>query len=122
VKNELPVVCFNKTFNPDQLSNRYISGKIKKKLKSSIFWDIMLCSKKQVASRAVSAICFMLVSFLAYSSTLKIEATCFSETSVDFQRTTRHIPDDRTLHTNGCGTSTTIMEKLLARNAYRTTS
>jgi hypothetical protein len=28
---------------------------------------------------------FMLVSCLAYSSTLKMEATCFSETSVDFQ-------------------------------------
>jgi hypothetical protein len=38
---------------------------------------------------------------LADSSTLKIEATCFSETSVDFQRTTRHyIPEDRTLHCN----------------------
>jgi hypothetical protein len=33
------------------------------------------------------ATCFMLVSCLAYSSTLKMEATYFSETSVDFQRT-----------------------------------
>jgi hypothetical protein len=31
---------------------------------------------------------FTLVSCLAYSSTLKMEATCPSETSVDFQRTT----------------------------------
>jgi hypothetical protein len=31
----------------------------------------------------------MLVSFLAYSSTLKMEAACSSEKSVDFQRITR---------------------------------
>jgi hypothetical protein len=44
-----------------------------------------------------------LVSWSAYSSTLKIEATCFSETSVDFQRTTRrHIPEDGTLQANSC--------------------
>jgi hypothetical protein len=30
----------------------------------------------------------MLVSCLAYSSTLKMEAKCSSETSVEFQRTT----------------------------------
>jgi hypothetical protein len=49
--------------------------------------------------------CFMLVSYLAYSYTLtlKIEATCSSETSVDFQRTTRcYILGDRTLHNNCC--------------------
>jgi hypothetical protein len=44
--------------------------------------------------------CFMLVSFLAYSSTMKMAATCSSETSVGFQQTMRHytyIPDGRTL-------------------------
>jgi hypothetical protein len=42
----------------------------------------------------------MLVSFLAYSSTLKMETTCSSETLVDFQQTTWHyIPENRTLHT-----------------------
>jgi hypothetical protein len=47
---------------------------------------------KQVAGRAVLS-CF------AYSLTLKVEATCSSKTSVDFQRTTWHyIPQDRTLH------------------------
>jgi hypothetical protein len=36
------------------------------------------------------------ISFLGYFSTLKMEATCSSVTSVDFQRTTRcHIPEDR---------------------------
>jgi hypothetical protein len=44
---------------------------------------------------------FMLVSCLAYSSTLKMEATCCSEMSVDFQWTTRHyIPEHRTLLKN----------------------
>jgi hypothetical protein len=42
---------------------------------------------------------FTLLSCLAYSSTLQMEAVCSSETSVDFQRTTRrYIPEDRTLH------------------------
>jgi hypothetical protein len=36
---------------------------------------------------------------LAYSSTLKMVATCYSEKHVDFKRTTRrYIPEDRTLH------------------------
>jgi hypothetical protein len=45
------------------------------------------------------ATCFMLVSCLAYSSNLRMKATCSSKTSADFQRTTRrYIPEDRTLH------------------------
>jgi hypothetical protein len=37
------------------------------------------------------------------SSTLKMEAICSSETSVETQRTTRrHIPEDDTLHNHGC--------------------
>jgi hypothetical protein len=44
--------------------------------------------------------CLILVSCLAYSSTLKIEATGSSEISVDFQRTTQsYIPQDRN-HSN----------------------
>jgi hypothetical protein len=44
-----------------------------------------------------------MVSCSAYSSTLKMEATCFSETSVDFQRTTRrYITEDRTLCNHRC--------------------
>jgi hypothetical protein len=47
--------------------------------------------------------CFMLVSCLAYSSTLKLEETCSSETPADFQRTTRrYIPEDGTLHNHRC--------------------
>jgi hypothetical protein len=46
---------------------------------------------------------FMLVSCLAYSSTLKMKATCSSETSVDFQRTTqRYIPEKRTFQGHRC--------------------
>jgi hypothetical protein len=47
--------------------------------------------------------CFILVSNLAYFSTLKMEATCFFETSVDLQRTTRrYISEDRTPHKHRC--------------------
>jgi hypothetical protein len=45
----------------------------------------------------------LLVSCLGYFLTLKIEATCSYETSVDFQRTTRrYIPEDGTLHNHRC--------------------
>jgi hypothetical protein len=41
-----------------------------------------------------------------YFSTLKMEATCFSEMSVDFQRTTRcYIPEDRTLREKSSSSS-----------------
>jgi hypothetical protein len=45
---------------------------------------------------------FMLVSCLAYSSTLKMVATCFSGTSVDFQQATGgYIPEVRILKPYG---------------------
>jgi hypothetical protein len=54
-------------------------------------------------NQALLAARFMPVSCLAYSSTLKMEATCSSGTSVDFQRTARrYIPEDRTLHGHRC--------------------
>jgi hypothetical protein len=50
---------------------------------------------------ALLAICFTLYSCVAYSSAPKLEATCFSETSVDFQRTTRrYILEYITLHSH----------------------
>jgi hypothetical protein len=88
---------------------------------SSIFWDITPCNplkhnqcfggmcrlhfKDQRIRQArnkpgISAchIAFTLVSYLAYSSALKMEATYSSETLVEFQRTTRrYIPEDITL-------------------------
>jgi hypothetical protein len=54
-------------------------------------------------SQTLLAICFVLVSCLAYSSALKNEATCSSETSDDFQRTTYgFIPEDVTLRNRRC--------------------
>jgi hypothetical protein len=44
---------------------------------------------KQRVSRVYLATCFTVVSCFAFSSTIKIEAICSSETSVYFQRTTR---------------------------------
>jgi hypothetical protein len=56
-------------------------------------------NEREGGSSAELATCFALVSWLTYFSTLRMEATCSSETSVDFQRTTRrYIPEDRTLH------------------------
>jgi hypothetical protein len=44
---------------------------------------------------ALLAACFTLVYWLAYFPTLKLEAICSSEMSVDFHRTTRcYIPED----------------------------
>jgi hypothetical protein len=62
-----------------------------------------LLRKKGTNKQALLATCFTLASCLAYSSTLKIEATCSSETSVDFQWTTRrYIPENRTLQNRRC--------------------
>jgi hypothetical protein len=50
---------------------------------------------KHKNTRLLSA--FTLIYCSAYSSTLKMEAVCSSETSIDFQRTTRrYIPDNST--------------------------
>jgi hypothetical protein len=49
---------------------------------SYIFWDITLCSPLKVNRRLPPD--FTQISFLVYFSTLKMEATCSSETSVDF--------------------------------------
>jgi hypothetical protein len=62
---------------------------------SSIFWDIMPCSPLKV-NRRFGGICGLRRQcYSSYSSTLKMEATFSSETSVDFQLTTQRY---RTLH------------------------
>jgi hypothetical protein len=74
-------------------------------MKSYFFCYVTLCNPLKVnrRSRALLATCFMLVSCLSYSSTLKMEATCSSETSVEFKLTTRrYIPEARTLQTIRC--------------------
>jgi hypothetical protein len=55
-------------------------------------------SKKLVVSKDLLQSAAILVSSLAYSSTLKMEAICFPETSADSQRTTwRYTLEGRTL-------------------------
>jgi hypothetical protein len=72
-------------------------------VQSSVFWYMTPCSllkskKPGWSMRQAQVSCFTLVSYVVYFSTLKMEATCSSETSSDFQRTTRRsIPEDRTL-------------------------
>jgi hypothetical protein len=58
---------------------------------------LYLVSYHSVTSKEGST-CFILVTCLAYSSTLKMDVTCSSETSVDSQQTIWHyIPEARTL-------------------------
>jgi hypothetical protein len=60
-------------------------------------------SMKQVACIALLLTCFMPESFLAYSSTLKMEGKFSSETSVVVhQPTRRYIPEDTTVHNHRC--------------------
>jgi hypothetical protein len=74
-------------------------------MKSCISSDTRISPSSTVkSSRCFEGISFMLVSCLAYSSTLNMEAICSSENSVNFQRTTWHyISEDRTLHSCHCG-------------------
>jgi hypothetical protein len=61
---------------------------------------------------------FTLVSCSAYFSTLKTEAICSSETSVDFQWTTRrYIPEDSTLHSPAVRTSNPTRVYLLCQSS-----
>jgi hypothetical protein len=57
-------------------------------------------SRNQREAGRKLAISFMMVSYLAYSSTLKMEATCSSETSFYFTR--HYIPEDRILRVAFC--------------------
>jgi hypothetical protein len=57
---------------------------------------VSIVSKNRADTRALLAACFFMVSFSAYSSTVKMKAKYFSETSVVFYRTTwNYIPKDR---------------------------
>jgi hypothetical protein len=89
--------------------------------KSSTLWGITLCkptlrgkhlvsnfSVKQgkkgnsIKAEGLLATCFKLVYCLAYSSTLKMEATCYSETSVDFNGFHGVIPQKTKLFSSRC--------------------
>jgi hypothetical protein len=68
-------------------------------MRSFIFWEITPCSPLKITEQALLAACFMLVSCLDISSTMKIVAICSYETADYFQHTIRrYIPEDRTLH------------------------
>jgi hypothetical protein len=87
-------------------------------LKSTIFWAIMPCSPLKVNRRFGRTFCLHLQGRRIsrktnqresrwqaefYPPTLKMEAICSSETSVDFQRITRrYIPEDSTFHNHRC--------------------
>jgi hypothetical protein len=61
-------------------------------MKSYIVWDI----RPRSSDLTVPTACFTLVSYSGYSSTLKREATCSSETLGDFHHTTwRYISEDK---------------------------
>jgi hypothetical protein len=86
------------------------------KIKSPSFWNITPCSPLKVNRRFGETYSLHLqvrrisrarnqrdIRWQAYSSTLKMEAICYSEMSVDFQRTTRrYIPEDRTIYNHRC--------------------
>jgi hypothetical protein len=68
---------------------------------SSIFWDMTPCRLLKVEHCLTPA--FTLIFSLSNSSTLKMEETHSSETSMYFQQTTRrYIPEDRTRHNHRC--------------------
>jgi hypothetical protein len=62
-------------------------------MKNSVFWDITPCSPLNIYRRfegsELFVTYFMLFPSLVHSSTLKMEATCSSEISVDFQPSKR---------------------------------
>jgi hypothetical protein len=76
--------------------------------------------------RKLAGTCHLLARWYAepISSTLKMEAICSSETSIETQRTTRrHIPKDETLQNHRCGNLKSykyfcILQKLLMYPEY----
>jgi hypothetical protein len=76
--------------------------KLKQVIKDSVFWYIVKRSPLKVRKfGSFVSVCFMLIPCLAYTSTPKMEVSCSSKTSTDFQRITRSfIPE--TLHHNLC--------------------
>lgn len=72
--------------------------------KESVIWVVMLFNLLKVNHRRCELTTyFILVSWLAYSFTVEVEATYSWKMSVDFQFTMQHcIPQDRTLHKHCC--------------------
>jgi hypothetical protein len=87
-------------------TTRYIPVKINRRFEETCrlyLQDWRLSQARYQDEETFLAACFILVLFLAYSSALKMEATCSSETSFDFHRTTWcYIREDRILHNHCC--------------------
>jgi hypothetical protein len=84
--------CF--CINVTQISNSYVGSEIVTAVvvKSSVFWDVALRCLFKIRHRyegmSHRGCCLLHAGFLVRSPTLKMEATCSSETSVGFHRTT----------------------------------
>jgi hypothetical protein len=63
-------------------------------------WRALTCCMNITTAVVMkSSVCFELIFCLAYSSTMKMEATSSSETSADFQQTARrYIPEGKILY------------------------
>jgi hypothetical protein len=90
----MPTIIWDITpYSPLKVNQRF-GGTHRLHLQSPRYMPSKKPAWKKVANRA---------SCSAYSSTLKMEAMCSSETSADFQRTTRrYIPEDSTLYNHHC--------------------
>jgi hypothetical protein len=79
-------------------------------MKSSIFWNITKCSPLKINQHFGGTCCLNRANSMratyfraGYSSTLKMEAICSSETLVEFQWTIRrYIQGYRTIHNHNC--------------------
>jgi hypothetical protein len=94
VRDKLPQSCGISSSDSGGYEEFYLLGvRLVVRLKSA---DV---SEKHISTclpLPLLAACFILVSCSAYSSTLKMQATCSSETSGDLQRNTRgYIAEDR---------------------------
>jgi hypothetical protein len=91
----------------------YLLTLLHRKMKGTIFWDIIPCTLSKVNRRFGGTyrlhplLClppaFTLISCSAYSWTLEMDAICFSKMAVDFQQTTwRYFPENSALHNHCC--------------------
>jgi hypothetical protein len=85
-----------------QKKSKLLYGCLKEPMRTdeSAFFPFSLCTIPRLRKpHAPLALCFMLLSCLPYFSALKIETTCSSETSFDFQGTKRYyVSEDKMLY------------------------
>jgi hypothetical protein len=84
-----------------------------------VFWDATDVSEEHIASIFRAEKKFGQEPAEIFSSAMKMEAICSSETSVAFQQTTRrHTPEDDTLHNHCCENLKSYMINLGATVAW----